>query len=613
MRACRICCLCFLWMIFCGRAAFAEPVPSGYKLSLDARTFEAAASPYNLLGTHSSRLMPHLFLYGQIMTDYAKDPLLIRNLTTGQIVSRPIAHRLTSEIAFAMGLFSWVEAGVSLPVYWLQQAQGFPLSTDENQISPSLEATNIGDLRLWAKIRILENSQAGGFGMAAILEASLPTGGAFLMRQASATFTPRFVMDFRWGQGGLIALNAAFRLRSGTPTEEDLMSSEGIARSFGGFRVGNELRLSLAAEIPLFAQGISLLGEFATHTGFSDTQEATALFGAELLLGLRWRHHSGLILSAGAGAGLSSSYGSPDFRVFLQIAFGRPLQPATARPYEPAVMLPPEKPPIAKKANPVSNQPQDPPMPPRPQMQAQRAVDASAFAAAIKNDPDSDGDGIPAPQDKCPLEPEDFDGFQDDDGCPDPDNDGDGIPDHLDKCPNEPETFNDYKDDDGCPDTVPEEMAKKRAGGQRIELTAKQLKLKDRIYFGTDSDKIQPRSYDILRQLAVFLKNNRMITRLEVQGHTDNRGDREKNVDLSERRARRVVLFLIQEGVETQRLRSKGYGPKIPIADNRTSKGRALNRRVQFMVQEMKRLVPAKPQENSLPPAADPAKKGGKE
>jgi outer membrane protein OmpA-like peptidoglycan-associated protein len=598
-------------MIFFGRAAFAEPIPSSYRLSLDARTFEAAASPYNLLGTHGSRLMPHLFFFGQIVTDYAKDPLLIRNLTTGQIVSRPIAHRLTSEIAFAMGLFSWVEAGVSLPVYWLQQAQGFPLLAEESQTSPSLEATNIGDLRLWAKIRILENSQAGGLGMAAILEASFPTGGAFLMRQASATFTPRLVMDFRWGQGGVIALNAAFRLRSGSPTEEDLLSSQDIARSMGSFRVGNELRLSLAAEIPLFAQGISLLGEFATHTGFSDTPEATALFGAELLLGLRWRHHSGLILSAGAGAGLSSSYGSPDFRVFLQIAFGRPLQPIAARPYEPAVMLP-EKPPMTKKAPPVTSQTKEPPMPARPAMQAHRAVDASAFAAAIKNDPDPDGDGIPAPQDKCPLEPEDFDGFQDEDGCPDPDNDGDGIPDHLDKCPNEPETFNDYKDEDGCPDTLPEEIAKKRASGQRIELTAKQLKLKDRIYFGTDSDKIQPRSYEILRQLAIFLKNNRMITRLEVQGHTDNRGDREKNVDLSERRARRVVLFLIQEGVETKRLRSKGYGPKTPIADNRSAKGRALNRRVQFMVQEMKRLVPVKPQGSQPPPAAtDPSKKGG--
>lgn len=72
--------------------------------------------------------------------------------------------------------------------------------------------------------------------------------------------------------------------------------------------------------------------------------------------------------------------------------------------------------------------------------------------AAIR---DTDGDGIPDRLDKCPNDPEDKDGFQDDDGCPDPDNDADGIPDRVDKCPNEPENFNGYQDDDGCPDTPP--------------------------------------------------------------------------------------------------------------------------------------------------------------
>jgi outer membrane protein OmpA-like peptidoglycan-associated protein len=65
---------------------------------------------------------------------------------------------------------------------------------------------------------------------------------------------------------------------------------------------------------------------------------------------------------------------------------------------------------------------------------------------------DRDHDGIIDRLDKCPDEPEDWDGFQDSDGCPDPDNDGDGIPDKVDKCPNEPEDFDTFQDDDGCPD-----------------------------------------------------------------------------------------------------------------------------------------------------------------
>jgi len=65
---------------------------------------------------------------------------------------------------------------------------------------------------------------------------------------------------------------------------------------------------------------------------------------------------------------------------------------------------------------------------------------------------DRDHDGVPDISDRCPDEPEDRDGYQDDDGCPELDNDGDGILDVVDQCPNEPEDKDGYQDDDGCPD-----------------------------------------------------------------------------------------------------------------------------------------------------------------
>ena len=67
-------------------------------------------------------------------------------------------------------------------------------------------------------------------------------------------------------------------------------------------------------------------------------------------------------------------------------------------------------------------------------------------------DQDPDGDGIPTSQDRCPTQPEDLDGFEDEDGCPESDNDQDGIADNLDKCPLEKENWNKVDDDDGCPD-----------------------------------------------------------------------------------------------------------------------------------------------------------------
>src|SRR5690606_25077486 len=65
---------------------------------------------------------------------------------------------------------------------------------------------------------------------------------------------------------------------------------------------------------------------------------------------------------------------------------------------------------------------------------------------------DTDGDGYLDDEDECPTEPEDFDNFEDEDGCPDPDNDKDGIPDVEDSCPNIPEDFDGDEDEDGCPE-----------------------------------------------------------------------------------------------------------------------------------------------------------------
>jgi outer membrane protein OmpA-like peptidoglycan-associated protein len=65
---------------------------------------------------------------------------------------------------------------------------------------------------------------------------------------------------------------------------------------------------------------------------------------------------------------------------------------------------------------------------------------------------DRDRDGIIDRKDRCPDEPEDWDGFQDEDGCPDTDNDTDAIPDVVDKCPNQPEDRDTFQDEDGCPE-----------------------------------------------------------------------------------------------------------------------------------------------------------------
>jgi outer membrane protein OmpA-like peptidoglycan-associated protein len=190
------------------------------------------------------------------------------------------------------------------------------------------------------------------------------------------------------------------------------------------------------------------------------------------------------------------------------------------------------------------------------------------------SDPDPDGDGIHRSVDRCPDAAEDFDGFEDEDGCPDPDNDHDGIPDAADRCPLQPETVNGIDDDDGCPDR----------GLAQVAVQGGKLTIKEKIHFATGSDVLDPASSKLLQQVAAFLRAQWTIRRVRIEGHTDDRGDKEMNVDLSERRARRVMTVLAGHGVAAHRLDAKGYGPTVPVGTNQTVEGRGANRRVEFTI-----------------------------
>ncbi|HET7541170.1 MAG TPA: OmpA family protein [Polyangiaceae bacterium] len=220
------------------------------------------------------------------------------------------------------------------------------------------------------------------------------------------------------------------------------------------------------------------------------------------------------------------------------------------------------------------------------------------------DDPDTDGDGIPDSLDQCELNPEDKDGYLDGDGCPEPDNDLDGLLDAADKCPNEPEDLDGYADEDGCPDldndqdTVPDvkDQCPNEIGsatqeplgcpGNRLAVvTDCEVKITQQIHFETNKDKIRPESYPVLDAVVDVLNKNPKIT-LEVQGHTDNKGAAAYNKDLSNRRAKSVMKYLLEHGITNSRLTAQGYGMERPLVDNNSAANRTLNRRVQFVRSE---------------------------
>jgi OOP family OmpA-OmpF porin len=181
---------------------------------------------------------------------------------------------------------------------------------------------------------------------------------------------------------------------------------------------------------------------------------------------------------------------------------------------------------------------------------------------------DQDGDGVVDASDRCPADPEDRDGYQDDDGCPEPDNDGDGVPDAADRCPAEPETANTFQDDDGCPDEAPASVKQFTGAVPGIE-------------FANGSDRLTPASSTVL-DAAVKVLGEYPVLRFEISGHTDSVGDPTFNRDLSRRRAEAVKTYLVSKGIAADRLETAGHGADQPVADNATPEGRAKNRRVEF-------------------------------
>ncbi|MEM9462434.1 MAG: OmpA family protein [Myxococcota bacterium] len=178
---------------------------------------------------------------------------------------------------------------------------------------------------------------------------------------------------------------------------------------------------------------------------------------------------------------------------------------------------------------------------------------------------DSDGDGFLDNEDRCIDEPGGMPS-----GCPIRDKDGDGVLDSADRCIEQPESANGFEDEDGCPDELPEELA---------ELDG----VMEGIRFQTAKALILPRSRPRLDRAIDVMKRFPGV-RVEISGHTDNRGPHDYNVGLSQRRADAVRNYLVTRGIDASRLQTRGVGPNEPVASNNTKRGRARNRRIEFHV-----------------------------
>jgi hypothetical protein len=519
------------------------------------------------------------------VVSYASNPLVIEAPDRG-VRSTVVSRSMLMQIGGAYALLGRFELGAHLPLY--QQSGDAPMAGNAKPV----KGTATGNLAVHLKARLLRaHGGAGAFALGASAIAALPTAtkdqftgadqpeGRFLVL---ASFTPA-ALDSRIA----ISVNAGPVIRKQSSYENITQKS---AVAWGG-------GLSVRILDELWATG-ELFGE---TTPSADGQKPmsggapppTALSAVEGLAGLTIKPDRRVSVGLAVGRGVTAAIGTPDLRGVVTVS----IVPGAA-PLAPIHPLVPDGDADGDGIpDSVDQCPHDP-------------EDKDGFQDQDGcPDPDNDRDGIPDAQDKCPLDPEDKDGFEDADGCPDPDNDHDGIPDKLDKCPNDPEDKDGFEDLDGCPDPdndhdgIPDEKDRcpnepetingfqdddgcPDKGDSTIILSPDKIETLDPIQF--TGIKLARGATPLIEQVGATLRAHPEIVRVRVTVHVQPTSDPDADQARTDKRAQAVRDWLVQWGVAPARLEVRGFGGSKPLVPPDQRGAAKLNERIEFIILERK-------------------------
>ena len=613
-------------------ALFATPAFAQNSRTFQVERFEPQpAQGINHLNLATSDILPHLTPSGGLFMHIVNQPFVQRT-EDDEIVNRLLNTQFKTELWGSIGLLDYGDIGIVLPIVLAQSGDELSLFDSPGD---SVSGAAFGDLRIVPKVRVLKPEQALGIGIAVIPTMILPTGGQNSFNSdGTFRFEPRLAVDWRHDLGYLIGANVAYAFRPERPAET-YFSDDSFRWTFGGF-----------APIPIpnfegFGVTATLFGDAPLNGDLiRDGSNAPVEFegGFEYKLPVH-----NLVAQLGAGTGLTDGVGAPAWRVFASFGYTPtqkdrdgdgiydnvdqcPDDPEDKDEFEDEDGCPDhdnDQDGILDVNDQCPNDPEDIdnfedengcpdpdndqdtvldvddqcPDTPGP-VERQGCPEGDRDGDGIGDDTDkcpddpedkdgfededgcpdldNDQDGLLDKEDQCPMDPEDIDGFQDNDGCPDPDNDQDKILDVDDKCPLQPETYNGKDDEDGCPEDT------------KVRITRVKIEILEKVFFDTAKTTIKSRSFPLLDEVAMVINQNPQITKVRIEGHTDDRGKDAYNQKLSEGRAASVMEYLTTKGkVDAARLVSQGYGETRPIADNKKSAGRDQNRRVEFVIVEI--------------------------
>lgn len=523
-----------------------------------------------------------------VMVDYADKPLRIRGSGVDGAV---VGAQMFLHVGASLAILDRAVVSLSLPVAVLQNGETLDVE-GTSVVAPTSAA--LGDLRIGARIRIVgDNDGPAQLAAGAYLYAptgALGSGGSFT-GDGSTRVAPHLLFSGRYKVVPSLTLAytamGGFSVRSSAnPTA--VVYGAGVAALLARetLQVGPEFY----AATPIQPSGFTLV-----DGGDVALQNST---NVELLLGARWRFYEGLTVGAAGGPGLSNAIGTPAFRVTGSIAWA----PVPKAPTE------------AERSDDTDHDGIGNDTDACPYAAGAASPDAKKHGCPVLDD---DDDGIPNDQDLCPDEYAKAGEATERKGCPapppPPDTDGDTIPDTQDACPKEagpisqdpakngcaPPSNPDVDGDgvldveDACPGEKGVKSADAKANGCKtlVRVNDKQIVMLQSIEFRiakTEPPPIEAASEPVLVQLKEVLTEHPEIAKVEIGGHTDNQGKENYNVKVSQSRADAVKKWLVDHGIAEGRLVAVGYGPKKPIADNKSKEGRAQNKRIEVTILEKK-------------------------
>ena len=549
-----------------------------------------------------------------ITLNYGHNPLVFGRVTSSGFsqTTAVIEHQFLSHIDLAGSFLDRILLTGSLPITWLERG------TPAAGVSASAQVS-VGDPRLGLWVRLFGQPYRSAIAMSLGANAWIPLRGlgatdgvSDKSSDSGFRILPKLVLGglshrVLWSLTGGFMYRPAARLGVGV---DDSGSTIGSEVQLGAAIAYADTHLRLAVGPELVASTV-VLGS-ANVKPFS--RDYTSV---EALLGLHYNIAHLLQLGIGGGLGLLRTPGTPDGRVLLRLAYAPwPKEPAKVVEQDrdrdgildaddrcPDVHKG-ERPDPERVGCPIADRDADGFLDPD-----DRCPDVAAGPHPDPQRPgcpqgDRDGDGVLDAADLCP----DTDKGPRPDaqrlGCPTGDRDRDGVLDPDDQCPDLhhgpkpdpqkpgcPAKDRDHDTvvdpEDACPDQAgaPSRDPKKNGCPSLVVVSDGKLQILAPVFFATNKDVILAKSTPVLTAVSEALKASPEIKKLMVEGHTDDRGKSAYNRDLSDRRARSVVKWLIgQGGIAQDRLQSKGYGPDRPIADNKTATGREKNRRVEFVI-----------------------------